>query len=572
MRRMKLSRIVAAAAVVSLVVPTIAAPVAAAEKAKPYVVVMAGEPISAYDGGRRGLTATKPATGKKVDRRSAAVRDYQAFLRREHDRSLKQGGVATARKLHDYSFALNGYAALLTPSQVDRISLQKGVVRVLEDGMRHAHTDSSPRFLQLTADGGPYDRGITGEDVVVGVIDTGIWPEHPSFADDGSYGPSPVPPIPCEFGNTAHNANDAPFTCNDKLLGARQMLSTYRAVLGAEDEEFDSARDDSGHGTHTASTAAGNARVLARIFGLPVARIAGIAPRARVVAYKALGELGGFTSDLAAAIDRAVADGVDVINFSIGGGAGLPSADELAFLFAANAGVFVATSAGNDGPGPETVGNPATMPWVTAVGASTQRRFFEGVVTLGNGARYRGASVTRNLSSRPLIDAGSAGSELCEPGKLDAAKVTGKVVLCLRGVVGRLEKSKAVFGAGGVGMVMYNANDVDNLFTDNHWVPSVHIDNTPGLAIKAYIAATATPTARISVRTDGGRPRRTTSLHRGSRSSRATPRSRTQIRRPASCSRRSPGRPCRARMWPASTRSSSRRIRIGRPRRPSRPS
>ena len=136
----------------------------------------------------------------------------------------------------------------------------------------------------------------------VGVLDTGIWPEHPSFADDGSYGPSPVPAIPCEFGNTTHNANDKAFACNNKLLGARQMLETYRAVIGAEDEEFDSARDDAGHGTHTASTAAGNAKVLASIFGLPVARIAGIAPRARVVAYKALGELGGFTSDLACEI------------------------------------------------------------------------------------------------------------------------------------------------------------------------------------------------------------------------------------------------------------------------------
>lgn len=510
MRRMRPYRFLTAVTVLALVVPAVAAPVAAAEEAKPYVVVMAAEPIAAYDGGRRGLTATKPADGKKVDRRSLAVRDYGTFLRALHDRSLRHAGVNAAKKLHDYAFALNGYAAMLTPSQVDRIEAQKDVVRVLEDRMRHAQTDSTPRFLRLDADGGPYDRGVTGEDVVVGVIDTGIWPEHPSFADDGSYGPSPVPAIPCEFGNAAHNPNDKPFTCNHKLLGARQMLATYRAVIGAEDEEFDSARDDSGHGTHTASTAAGNAKVLASIYGLPVARIAGIAPRARLVAYKALGELGGFTSDLAAAIDRAVADGVDVINYSIGGGAGLPSADEIAFLFAADAGVFVATSAGNDGPGPGTVGNPATMPWVTAVGASTQRRFFEGVVTLGNGKRYRGASVTRDLGSRPLIDGASAGSELCEPGKLDATKVAGKIVLCLRGVVGRLEKSKAVLDAGGSGMVMYNTNDVDNLFTDNHWVPSVHIDNTPGLAIKAYIAAVPNATARISARTDGGRPRRKT--------------------------------------------------------------
>jgi subtilisin family serine protease len=510
MRHKRSLRIMAVATAMSLAMPLVAAPVMAAETAKPYVVVMAADPVAAYDGGERGLAPTKAAPGRKVNLRSPAVREYRSFLRAEHDKSLRQGGVAATRKLHDYSYALNGYAAMLTPSQVDKIELQKGVVRVLEDQMRHAHTDSSPQFMRLTVDGGPYDRGIDGEDVVVGVIDSGIWPEHPSFADNGSYGPSPVGPVPCEFGNTAHNPNDVAFTCNNKLLGARQMLDTYREVIGAEDHEFDSARDDSGHGTHTASTAAGNAGVRASIYGLPVATISGIAPRARIIAYKGLGEDGGFTSDLAAAIDQAVADGVDVINYSIGGGAGLPSADEIAFLFAADSGVFVATSAGNSGPGESTVGNPATMPWITSVGASTQRRFYQGVVVLGNGKSYRGASVTRNLGSTPLADGANAGSELCEPGKLDPAKVTGKIVLCLRGVVGRVEKSQAVFDAGGVGMIQYNTDDVDNLFTDTHWVPSVHIDNRPGLAIKAYIAAAANPTARISVRTENRRPRRTT--------------------------------------------------------------
>ena len=337
----------------------------AQEGAKSYIVVLQGDPIAASSSDASGFAANRVDT-----------REYEDSLESEHDKSLEEAGASVNAKVHDYTFALNGYSAILTQDQVDAIKLQKNTVLVMEDQMRYPQTDSSPDFLGLTVKGGAYDSGYTGEGVVVGIIDTGIWPEHPSFADDGSYPAPPTGPLPCDFGNTTHNPNDAPFTCNNKLIGAYQMLNTYRALLGADPDEFDSARDDNGHGTHTASTSAGNAGVDASMYGLPVGTISGIAPRAHIIAYKGLGNLGGFTSDLAAAIDQAVADGVDVINYSIGGGAGGPGADELAFLFAADAGVFVATSAGNSGSGAATVGNPATMPWVTSVGASTQSRVF----------------------------------------------------------------------------------------------------------------------------------------------------------------------------------------------------
>ncbi len=142
---------------------------------------------------------------------------------------------------------------------------------------------------------------------------------------------------------------------------------------------------------------------------MPRGTISGIAPRARIITYKGLGNQGGFTSDLAAAIDQAVADGVDVINYSIGGGASLNGADDLAFLFAADAGVFAAISAGNSGPGASTIGGPGSVPWVTTVGASTQSRFFQGTVILGNGAEYTGASITGGTGVLPLVDARLAG-------------------------------------------------------------------------------------------------------------------------------------------------------------------
>jgi len=465
-----------------------------------YIAIMDLDPAVAYEGDLEGYAATKPGKGQKINPNSAHVKKYTHLLKQ---RQAQAASRVLAEPIHSYTVALNGFAARMTLDKANELARSPGVRLVLPDQWRYRTTDSSPAFLGLDVDGGPYEKGYDGEGVVVGVIDSGIWPEHPSFADDGTF---PMPTVPlddsrpnCEFGNTAHNPADAPFTCNNKLIGARQMLDTYRFFIGAAADEFDSARDDDGHGTHTASTAAGNAGVEASMYGMPLGAISGIAPRAHVIAYKGLGNLGGFTSDLAAAIDQAVADGVDVINYSIGGGASGPGADEIAFLFAADAGVHVATSAGNSGPGAATLGNPGTMPWMTTVGASTQSRFFQGTITLGDGSTYAGASITPGLDmAYPLVDAANAGGDLCVPGTLDSTVVTGKVVLCRRGAIARTGKSLAVLQAGGVGTILYENTDDNSLFTDSHWTPTIHVDNTPGLAIKAYIAGSAAPTARLS--------------------------------------------------------------------------
>jgi subtilisin family serine protease len=500
----KLATILVLIAVLAMVVPVAAAPQAAKGGKDSYIAVMAADPVVAYEGETKGLPATKPGKGGKVNPNSAHVKKYEKFLTDKHNEALKAAGASPNQKVHDYVYALNGFSAFLTKAQAAELTKQPGVVLVLPDEMRYPDTDSAGEFLGLTAPGGAYLKGYDGEGVVVGIIDTGIWPEHPSFADDGSYGPSPILPLDesersaCEFGNTAHNPGDVPFECNNKLIGARQMLDTYRLVIGAEPYEYDSARDDAGHGTHTASTAAGNAGVEASIYGIPRGPISGIAPRAHVIAYKGLGYLGGFTSDLAAAIDQAVSDGVDVINYSIGGGAGGPGADEIAFLFAADAGVHVATSAGNSGPGAATLGNPGTMPWMTTVGANTQSRFWQGSASSSDGWEFFGASITGGTDELPLVDATDYGNELCDPAVAFSGDISGKIVLCRRGATARADKSRAVWMAGGAGMIMYNNSDVDNLASDSHWVPSVHIDQTPGLTIKAYIAADPDPTAMIN--------------------------------------------------------------------------
>ena len=495
---------------------------AVASTSKPVAVSSTGSYIVVMAGGPQAATAP----GADLDPSRAVPRAAQ--LATSHAALLQAVGIPSANKVQDFTNVVDGFSVLLAHDEALRLASLPNVALVLPDEMRFATgaevdlgggeaPDDLGRYLGLTARGEAWDRGLTGEGVVVGVIDTGIWPEHPSFADDGTYAPhdpldaSEAAGDPCNFGNVAANPDDEPFVCNNKLLGARQMLATYRTVQGSEPDEFDSARDDDGHGTHTASTAAGNAEVQAVIDGRNVGVVSGVAPRAQVIAYKALGNQGGFTSDLMAAIDQAVADGVDVINYSIGGGPDLISGDAISFLLASAAGVFVAVSAGNDGPDPETLGGPADVPWVTAVGANTMTRFFQGEVRLKNGVTLKGSSLTSGTANLGLVDAEAAGtSDLCLADSLDPALVTGKIVLCRRGGNGRVDKSFEVHRAGGKGMILYNESDDDNLFTDNHWVPTVHLDLTEGLVVKEYIAAAPRPRPRwpIPVAWFRGRARR----------------------------------------------------------------
>lgn len=466
-----------------------------------YIIEMVEAPAIAYEGEIAGLPATMPAQGEKINPKSAKVVKYTDHLKARHNGVLQAVGAAD-KKIYDYTVSFNGFSAVLNASQADMIKQQPGVVHVWEDELRQATTEHSPGFLGLSAPGGLWEMGYKGEDVIIGVIDSGIWPEHPSFSDQismvdrsGKSGKRTLaystPPADW-YGSCQSGELWSQDDCNNKLIGARYYLDGF-GHHGIIKGDYKSPRDADGHGSHTASTAGGNAGVTAMLLGVNRGVVSGMAPRARIAVYKAIwnGEAGGgYTSDLVMAIDQAVADGVDVINYSIGGsGTSVVTPDAVSFLYAARAGVFVANSAGNDGPGDFTLGNPAVAPWLTTVGANTQDRTFEGKVQLGNSAEYAGASVTGGTAVLPLVDAAAAGSELCIPGELNPSMVAGKIVLCKRGVIARVDKSLAVYMAGGAGMVQYNANDLQTLNTDNHWLPSVHINYTMGAAVKAYIAS-----------------------------------------------------------------------------------
>ena len=487
-----------------------------------YIVQLADMPVTAYQGGIKGLQATKPKRGQKIDPNAPAVVSYMAHLAAQQDKAL--AGVGASKKLYSYGYVFNGFAAELTPAQAAKLATTKGVLAVTKDEARTRDTSSTPDFLGLSGPDGVWAQtGATGEGVIIGIVDGGAWPEHPSLSDrtgtngNGSKGGKlSYQQIPGWNGKCTPGEAFTGSDCNQKLIGARYYNAGWGGNAGIDAQlpwEYNSPRDFGGHGTHTASTAGGNADVAtsgpAAVFG----SVSGIAPRARIAAYKVCWETGAggscFTTDSVAAIDQAVADGVDVINFSISGSqTNFRDPVEIAFLFAADAGVFVAASAGNSGPTTSTVAHPG--PWLTTVAAGTHNRNGEGSATLGNGVTYAGASVATPVSA-PLIDSTAAGLPGADPAAialcfaaednggvpvLDPAKVAGKIVVCQRGVTARVNKSLAVQQAGGVGMILFNNPD-SSLNADFHFVPTVHVSLASGTAIKAY-AATAGATASIA--------------------------------------------------------------------------
>ena len=485
---------------------------------KSYIVQMEGLPVVAYEGGKVGLEATKPARGEKIDPKDAKVKRYVDHLEAKHDASLTKV-KGKNQKVYSYVFSFNGYAADLTAAQLAGVKAQSDVIQVWENEEHFAETSTTPDFLGLTAEGGLWDMGVSGEDVIIGIVDSGIWPESLSFTDrtgtnpNGKGGKLGYQQIPGWNGKCTPGEGFNASMCNQKLIGAQYFNAGYGGNAGINTSrpwEFNSVRDYNGHGTHTASTAGGNAGVMAEAYGIDLGAINGMAPRARISAYKALwsnedgSQASGNTTDLVAAIDQAVADGVDVINYSISGSrTSVSNAVEIAFLFATDAGVFVATSAGNSGPGASTVAHNA--PWTTTVAAGTHDRYYAGTVTLGNTDVYGGASIDpAGAGPADLVyssDVGLAGENatavrLCTPGTLDPAMVTGKIVVCDRGGFARVAKSQAVYMAGGIGMVHANVTP-SSINADLHSVPTVHVDHIDGAVIRAYaqtVGATATLT------------------------------------------------------------------------------
>lgn len=422
--------------------------------------------------------------------KSGVGRDHQQRVGREHaafERALR-AAAPEARVLHNMRVALNAIAITAPAGQISAIAALPGVRSLWIDSPRELQTTRAPTLLGATsAWSGVGGNATTGDGVVIGVIDSGIWPEHPSFAvtgTEGSYDPVPGwTATACEFGGAP---GDDPFTCNNKILAARRVMNTYDQQHTLQAGEFASARDDSGHGTDVATVAAGNRNVAGQIRGNPIGTTAGMAPRARLAIYKVCGRSGCYDSDAIAAIEHAITDGVDVLSIAFSGG-GDPFNDPLALalLDAHEAGIFVAAPAGNSG-----FGNVAGRrePWTTVVGATRLDRAFVSTLVLRAGTvstTLYGTSVTTGIAAQtPIINAASINDPYCLASS--PATFTGAIVICARGGNSRVEKSRNVQLRGGAGMILINPTAAD-LSSDNHFVPTVHLDKAPADTLLAFL-------------------------------------------------------------------------------------
>ncbi|OVA08339.1 Peptidase S8/S53 domain [Macleaya cordata] len=407
--------------------------------------------------------------------------------------------------LYTYNHAVNGFSARLTPSQASHLRRLPGIISILPDRIRQIHTTRTPHFLGLADNFGLWPNSDYADDVIVGVLDTGIWPERPSFNDSG------LTPVPEKFKGRCEIGPDFPASsCNRKIIGARAFYRGYEASIGDqmdERKESKSPRDTEGHGTHTASTAAGSAVKNAGFYQYAKGEARGMATKARIAVYKICWSVGCFDSDILAAMDQAVADAVDVISLSVGATGYAPQYDQDSIAIGAfgamQKGVLVSCSAGNSGPGPYTAVNIA--PWILTVGASTIDREFPADVILGDGRIFGGVSLYSGepleKSDIELVYSADCGSKFCYEGQLDPSKVAGKIVVCDRGGNARVAKGNAVKIAGGVGMILANTEESgEELIADSHLIPATEVGQIAGDKIREYVKSQKSPTATIKFR------------------------------------------------------------------------
>lgn len=426
-----------------------------------------------------------------VQQRVASVDAYRAFIASQQANFLQVSSLQLGRPLqaeYQYDVAFNGMALILTGAEVAQIEVMSGVTAVYPDHEHELATDVGPAWIGApqiwNGTAVPGNIGNRGEGIIVAIIDTGINMDHPSFAEVGGDGYVHQNPLGvgkyrgvCDPENVQY---DPQYSCNSKLIGAWNYT--------------DGPEDTNGHGSHVASTAVGNiiSATVETATGYDyTTTISGVAPHANIIAYDVC-IFTCATADLLAAVNQAVADDVDVINYSISGGES-PYIDPVAqaFLVANEAGIFVSAAAGNNGPGVSTLSHQA--PWVMTVGAMTHdRAFINQLINISGGnsalSNLTGKSMTDGYGPAPIVYAGDFGDALCQ-NPFAPSTFSGQIVICDRGIVARVDKGDNVLAGGAGGMVLANAEEDDaSLNADAHHLPAVHINYTDGVLLKNWLA------------------------------------------------------------------------------------
>ncbi|XP_051119538.1 subtilisin-like protease [Andrographis paniculata] len=390
--------------------------------------------------------------------------------------------------LYSYRHVFKGFAARLSPGQAKAMETVPGFISAAPEKKLPLHSTHSLNFLGLNINTAVWNDSNYGRGIIIGLLDSGITPGHPSFNDDGIPPPPPRWRGACEFA--------APQLCNNKLIGARSYAGGGTPA------------DEIGHGTHTASTAAGSFVRGANVFGNGNGTAAGVAPMAHIASYKVCDVLCS-ESDILAGMDAAIGDGVDVISLSLGGPARNFYSESVAVgaFSAIEKGIFVSASAGNSGPALGTVENGA--PWILTVGAGNIDRKIRATAVLGNNETFFGESTFQPANfpatQHPLFFAGSNSTNnnasFCLPGALRAVPgLRGKIVICLiGGGVGRIAKGREVKNAGGAGMILINRQPQGyTTYSDSHVLRATHLTYADGQKLLSYLNSTSEPTAAIT--------------------------------------------------------------------------
>ncbi|KAL5817063.1 hypothetical protein ACOSQ3_025441 [Xanthoceras sorbifolium] len=386
--------------------------------------------------------------------------------------------------VRSYKRSFNGFAAKLTDNERQKLSSMEGVVSVFPSRTFHLQTTRSWDFMGLN-ESISRKRNVESN-IIVGVIDTGIWPESESFSDEG-FGPPPK-----KWKGACRGGNN--FTCNNKIIGARYYNSSAPGT---------STRDEEGHGSHTASTAAGNQVKDASFYGLAKGTARGGVPSARIAAYKVCyPDRGCEGADILSAFDDAIADGVDLITISIGHATETEFNEDPIAIGAFHAmanGILTVNSAGNNGPEASSLSSVA--PWLFSVAASTTDRLIVDNIILGNGRKIEGTSINSfsfNGKKLPLVRGKEISSdscttddaEICALGCLDSSKVKGKIVIC-----DELSGYGVAREAGAAGTIMKNDPLKEISFVASF--PASAVNSTEYNAVLSYKNSTTNPQAEI---------------------------------------------------------------------------